>query len=585
MRRFCCDFETTTDLKDCRVWAYACCEIGNSDNFSYGNSLDAFMEWCANTKENFTCYFHNLKFDGAFIVDWLLKNDFEYIADKKERRDNTFTTLITDMGQWYQLEIWFKVKGHKVNKVTILDSLKILNFSVDFIASKKGFNLPQQKLELDYRAKREIGHELTQHEIDYIHNDVWIMAEALDIMFNQNLKKMTIAGDALSSFKDMCPNFKKLFPTLPEEMDEDIRASYKGGFTYVSDKYAGKELGAGVTLDVNSLYPSRMKFEQLPIGMPETFSGKYQYDRLYPLYIQKLECIFKIKPDKIPSIQIKHHLSFIQNEYLKSSNGEIVSLMLTNPDLELFFEQYDVEVISWCGGYKFRHMKGVFDEYIDHWTESKIQAKKDGNQALYLISKLMLNSLYGKFGTGIKGKKKIPVLVNGKTQFVTGQEEKKKGVYLPVASFITAYARKYTIETSQMIREWSEKHKGFDAYCYSDTDSIHALLNKNDLAILCDIIDIDDFRLGAWKHESSFTRAKFIRQKCYIEQDAEDGEIHATIAGFPKKLGHLVNFDNFKIGFTTEGLSDEEIGKAGRKLRYKHVKGGVVLVDTDFTLK
>ena len=136
-----------------------------------------------------------------------------------------------------------------------------------------------------------------------------------------------------------------------------------------------------------------------------------------------------------------------------------------------------------------------------------------------------------------------------------------------------------------MIRDWSEKHKGFDAYLYSDTDSIHALLDKNDLAILCDIIDIDDFRLGAWKHESSFSRAKFIRQKCYIEQDAEDGQIHATIAGFPKKLGHLVNFDNFKIGFSTADFTDEEIGKAGRKLRYKHVKGGVVLVDTDFTLK
>ena len=57
MRRFCCDFETTTDLNDCRVWAYACCEIGNTDNFIYGNSLDGFMEWCANKKENFTCYF------------------------------------------------------------------------------------------------------------------------------------------------------------------------------------------------------------------------------------------------------------------------------------------------------------------------------------------------------------------------------------------------------------------------------------------------------------------------------------------------------------------------------------------------
>ncbi len=51
--QFSCDFETTTDENDCRVWAFACCEIGDVDNFIYGNSLDAFMKWCANGKKNY----------------------------------------------------------------------------------------------------------------------------------------------------------------------------------------------------------------------------------------------------------------------------------------------------------------------------------------------------------------------------------------------------------------------------------------------------------------------------------------------------------------------------------------------------
>jgi hypothetical protein len=192
--------------------------------------------------------------------------------------------------------------------------------------------------------------------------------------------------------------------------------------------------------------------------------------------------------------------------------------------------------------------------------------------------------LYGKFGTGLTGRKKYPVIIDGEVHYAMTDEEDKAGVYLPVASFITAYARKYTIETSQMIRDWSTVHHGKDAYLYSDTDSIHANLSKEDLQILSDIIKIDDYELGAWKHESSFKKAKFIRQKCYIEQDY-DGKINVTIAGFPKKLAHLINFNNFNIGFTTEGMPDELIGEAGRKLRYKHVKGGVILVDTDFTLK
>ena len=65
----------------------------------------------------------------------------------------------------------------------------------------------------------------------------------------------------------------------------------------------------------------------------------------------------------------------------------------------------------------------------------------------------------------------------------------------------------------------------------------------------------------------------------------EDGEIHTTIAGLPKKLSYLINFDNFKEGFSTADFTDAEVAKTGRKLTYKYVKGGVVLVETDFTIK
>ena len=135
-----------------------------------------------------------------------------------------------------------------------------------------------------------------------------------------------------------------------------------------------------------------------------------------------------------------------------------------------------------------------------------------------------------------------------------------------------------------MIRDWTTEKYGVDTYYYSDTDSIHAGIKQEDIPELAKIIKIDDYELGAWKWESSFKRAKFLRQKCYIEEDY-DGKINVTVAGLPKRLGHLINFDNFKEGFTTEGLSDEEIGEGGRKLRYKHVDGGVVLVETDFTIK
>lgn len=581
MRKFTADFETTTDPNDCRVWAYAICEIGDPDNFQYGNSIDDFMDWCAG-KENYLVLFHNLKFDGDFILNWLLKNDFEYIQDKKDRKDHSFTTLITDMGAFYAIEVYFSVKGHKTNKVTFHDSLKLLNFSVDEIA--KSFDLPIHKLELDYTAKREVGHELTEHEVDYIRNDVEIMARALDILYQRDMTKMTVGANALDSFKKMCSGFKNYFPELPIDVDADIRKSYKGGFTYLSPKYKESETGAGLVLDINSMYPAMMCQRELPYGLPEPFEGKYEYDSFYPLYVQKFSCVFKVKPDRIPSIQLKNHMSFIPNEYLESSNGEIVNMTLTNPDFELFLEQYDVDIISYDGGWKFKKTKGLFTGYINYWTQEKIKAKKEGNRPQYLLSKLMLNNLYGKLATNPVGRQKMPVLDNiGKTAYEFLPTEERKPLYIPAATFITSYARKYIIETSQMIRDWSKKFKGKDCYVYSDTDSIHCLLDDEDLLDIAKYIKIDPYELGAWDCESHFTRGKYLRQKCYIEEI--DGEIHSTIAGLPKKLAPLITFDNFRIGFTTEELDPKEIAKYGSKLRYKHVEGGVVLIPTDFTIK
>lgn len=577
MRRFTADFETTTDEKDCRVWAYALCEIGKPDNFYYGNNIEDFFKTLQYKRENYVLYFHNLKFDGEYIFNYLLNNGYECIKDKKDRKTKTFTTLISDTGQFYSIEIFFEVENKKhINKVTIYDSLKILNFSVDKIA--KAFDLPIRKLELDYTKYREVGHILTPEEVDYIRNDVEIMARALDFMFKERLTKMTIGSDALSYYKEMNKNFNKYFPILPYEIDMDIRKSYKGGFTYLNDCYKEKETGRGLVLDVNSLYPSVMTGEYLPFGEPIFFTGKYEEDVLYKLYIQTLTCSFELKEGKIPTVQIKNNLAFVPNEYVKSSDGDLVTLTLTNVDLKLFFENYNVENITYHSGWKFKALKGLFTSYITYWTEKKINAKKEGNNVLYLISKLMLNSLYGKFGLNPNVGSKYPYLnEEGVVKYGNYPIEIRDSIYIPVASFITSYARNKTIRTSQAIKDYTIKNYGKDYYIYSDTDSIHLLeMSKEELS---SFVEIDDYKLGAWKMESTFVRGKYIRQKCYIEL-GEDDKLNVVVAGLPKKLGNIINFDNFKVGFTTENMDIKE-----KKLTFKHVKGGVLLVNTDFTIK
>lgn len=563
-KKYSCDFETTTNPDDCRVWAYGWMEIGNRENFHIGNNLDEFMQWAKETQADL--YFHNLRFDGEFIVNWLLKNGYTY---SKEGTANTFNVIISRMGQWYMIDICYGNKGTGKRKqklhTVIYDSLKKLPFPVKKIA--KDFKLHVEKGDIDYHAERPIGHQITDEEFVYIKNDIEIIATALETQFNEGLTKMTNGSDALNGFKQIITPklFSKHFPVLHENIDVNIRQAYKGGFTWLNEKYAGKEIGEGMVFDVNSLYPSVMYNRPLPYGMPLPFVGEYKPDKLYPLFIQHIRCEFELKEGHIPTIQLKKNGLFKGrgNEYLKDSEGEIVDLYVTSVDWELIQKHYHVYDVSFHKGYKFRQKVGLFKDYIDHWMEIKIKS----TGAVKLLAKLMLNSLYGKFASNPDVTGKYPYLKpDGSTGFAVGEKETKDPVYTPMGAFITAYARELTISTAQ---------KCFDRIIYCDTDSIH-LTGTEIPDVIKDVVDDD--KLGYWAHESNYKRAKYIRQKTYVQDiytgDGEETYLSVKCAGMPDNVKKKVDFDNFNIDFQSDG-----------KLMPKHVNGGVVLVDTTFSIK
>ena len=584
MSSFVADFETTTDPDNCHVWAYAICEVENKDNIVIGTTIDEFMEWNMKRKENDTVFFHNLKFDSQFIMSWLFKNGYEHTTESKDKKSKTFNTLISDKGLFYQVEVIFEKKGKRVNKVVFQDSLKLIPLSVDAIA--KSFKLPISKLKIDYNRHNDlpIGSPLTPDEEEYIKHDVQIVAHAIEYFYSQGLNKMTIGSCALAEYKNLIQkkNFKRYFPT--PKYHDDVKQSYRGGFTYLNPKYAEKNVKEGIVLDVNSLYPSVMRYEYLPFGTPIFFNGKYEHDPIYPLYTQMISCQFELKKDKIPTIQIRYGYSFRANEYLTTSGDTEVILCLNSVDLELFLDHYDVYNLEYISGWKFKASKGLFDEYIDKWSNNKIQAKKDKNHGLYLISKLFLNSLYGKFGTDTRVTSKVPVLgEDNEIHYIDGKTETKDGIYIAMASFITSYARRKTITSAQQIMDNHKRGLSKAQFVYADTDSLHIILNGEDeQKFLKDSkLEISYTELGAWKFESKFNKAKFLRQKCYIENSTEDIEnpnpeynLKVTVAGMPSECHQYVNFRNFKIGASYKGKKQPKI-----------VPGGVVLTDVDFTIK
>lgn len=382
-----CDFETTTDPEDVRVWASCAVDIATLETVFIGNSIEAFFDWLKD--KNTVCYFHNLKFDGEFILSYLLRNGYKYDVEGT-KNPKTFTALIADTGVWYSLTVIFEKKNKSYKKVVFYDSLKKLPFKVSQIS--KAFNLRDEKLVIDYKAYRPVGHELTEEERAYIVNDCRIVANALQIQFAQGLKKMTNASDALNGYKETvtAKMFEKWFPVLPIELDADIRRAYKGGFVYLNPKHKNRRGLKGVTLDVNSLYPSVMYYNVLPYGYPMYFEGEPVVDDKYNLFIVRLECAFDLKPNHIPTIQLKNNRAFIETEYLTSSDGDIVQMTLTSVDLALFLEHYDVSNLTYINGWRFKGVEGLFREYIDYW----IKIKEENTGALRQLAKLMLNSLY-----------------------------------------------------------------------------------------------------------------------------------------------------------------------------------------------
>jgi len=140
-------------------------------------------------------------------------------------------------------------------------------------------------------------------------------------------------------------------------------------------------------------------------------NGKYKEDKIYPLYIQMITCSFEIKPHKIPTIQIKNNRSFFrENEYLESSQNEIVCLVLTSVDLKLFLEQYNVYDLEYVAGWKFKGTDILFKKYIDKWIARKNKATIEKNAGQRQIAKLQLNSLYGKLAKSLEVKSKYPIL-------------------------------------------------------------------------------------------------------------------------------------------------------------------------------
>lgn len=554
-----CDNRAATDghPTEVRVWLWAACSI-ETKHVDYGRDIMSFLGYMRDNPGDY--WFHNLAFDGTHIIDALFRIGYTVCFDRRPK-PRTFTALISDKGKFYHLGICFP----DGTKCDVYDSLKKFPMSVATLA--KTFGTPETKGSIDYTAWRGPGYEPTPEELGYIHNDVMITARAMEADYNDGLTRMTIGSDCFHWYKaNVGDAWGKLFPKLNTIQDAQMREAYRGGYCRVDPDYKGVDVHGGISVDYNSMYPSMMLLKPFPYGYPVYYQGRYEQDESMPLYIQTLTCTFHVKPRGFPMVQLKNSPWYGEHEYVEET-VDAVTLTLSSVDLELFFENYDVDVWSWDYGYKFHAMRGMFTDYIKYWAEVK-QRSTGGAR---LLAKLFLNNLYGKFGTNPNVTGKYPALEGDVVELLTGEHDERPPVYVPVAIFATAWAR-HTLLTAAAANR--------DRFLYCDTDSLHLLGTEPPAGIECDPV-----RLGAWKVEGEFSRARHLRTKCYIWD--LNGKLSVTCAGMPDNIKAAMTWDNFQIGYRNYDVIDgRPVIKQGQaKLQPLMVKGGRTLIDRIYSLR
>lgn len=580
------DFETTVyeGQQETAVWAAAIVPI-NTEDVSIFNSIEGFFRYITMIPGRKIIYFHNLKFDGSFILDYLIRQKETPQAFNKlgplTNHDMPAPSVkysISNKGQWYT--ITYKPRSRDI--IEFRDSLKLLPFSVRQLG--EGFKTKHRKLNMKYEGFRYPGCNITDKEKEYIANDVLVVKEALEMMFARGHNKLTIGSCCLSEFKSMYDKdmYEMLFPNqyevkLPKDKygfdnaGEYVRTTYKGAWCYVVPEKANRIQYLGLTFDVNSLYPSVMHSQSgnyYPVGQPRFWLGNMIPDFLLPennvndrggikyYWFIRIRTKFRLKENKLPFIQIKHDLRYRQNEMLKTSDfyykGKYYSelldndgnpvearpiLSLTMTDYFLMLEHYDLYDTEILNGVYYAAEIGLFDQYIDKYAQQKINANTKAERT---EAKLFLNNLYGKLAMSTDSSYKL-VYVNDKNSlsFQPVMEHEKTPGYIPCGSAVTSYARYFTITAAQKNYYGPDK----PGFIYADTDSLHISELKPE-----EIIGVPEHPTAFlhWKNETKWDYAIFVRQKTYIEHITEaDGEpvepyYNVTCAGMPERSQNLL---------------------------------------------
>ena len=584
-----CAFDIETSSMIINDEKFACSYIWQFgiglDHVFYGRTWDELMSFLhdvsnwleLNESKRLVIYVHNLGYEFQFMrkhFNWV--NIFS-IDERKPIK------ALCDLG------------------IEFRDSYILSGYSLANTAK----NLVKHKIkklvgDLDYSLIRHTKTPLTEIELEYCKNDILIILAYINEQIEQyaDITKipLTNTGRVRSYVRNNCyydnsshkksnrgkyARYRKIMLdlTLDKGSYKQLKTAFMGGFTHSNPNLTGITLENVGSIDLTSSYPSVMCAEKYPMSRPKFLKPK-SYSELKDL--MKKYCIVL----DVKYIGLKNTLgyeSYISESKCRNLKGSIINngrvyeadsleITLTDIDINIIEKVYSWEQIAITNvrGFLKNYLpKPIIESILNLYQDKTTLKGVEGKEVEYLLSKGMLNSVYGMSVTDIVKDTAIYTdednwdfeAVDVDDVISKYNDSKNRFLYYAWGIWVTAYARRNL---------WTGILAVGEDYVYSDTDSIKVLnydkhldyvesYNKNVLSKLykmCDVCEFDPSLLkpktvkgevkplGVWEFEGTYQKFKTLGAKRYLV--LENGKYSLTVAGLSKVNGMQYMIDKCK---------------------------------------
>lgn len=566
---------------------------------------------------NLTLFAHNMEFDFNILKGYyyLTMNGFDLIS--MYIKNKVFI-------------LKFKKSGKGGYCINVLSTTNYTPKSLAEIGKDIGYEL---KMDIDFTtASDEYLMEYCIRDTKIIYNFIKQLLLFLDKHDFSDLKA-TAGSMALSTFRHKFNNHKIDSERIDiHDWKQAIkleRNSYHGGIT---DCYQIGKFTEAYKLDINSMYPSVMKNSELPRTLLLSFHNDEQnYIGVRDKLIEKeintenlKDCndIFKYfmeQDNKVCIVEVIADIdkddAYILNKFDENKGktmfgyGNNLKLSLCEPEFMFIVKSSKSHIKEINKINIYESSSTLFTEYVNELYSLRKEYKKENNQLYVQFTKLLLNTLYGKFGQKkteykiddtpflddnsavieamIESKKdlceryRIVYLgkiihsrcvywLDGKILTIQETETNSENSLVAISSFITSYSRMMLVDFIQTA--------GKDNCYYSDTDSI--ICNKEGYENLLASDCIDEYQLGKLKVEG-IGNCEIIAPKFYdFDNERKMKGIRKNsklISETDKKVIYEVQYWKHTKHTLANGLEGKQIIKTDKKELNKKYDKGIVL--------